>query len=312
MDRVAYITKRLLQAIPLVLTLTVLVFLIMHLIPGDPAVIMLGLLATEEKVQVMREHLGLDKPLWVQFWIFVRNLTRGDLGWSIVTRMPVSDLIKQRLPLTLFLVAYSMSLAVIITIPLSLLAALKRDSLLDQIIRAACVVVMATPEFWIGILLLVLLGVAIPIFPVGHVGETFAERLHCLFLPAFTMGLHVAAVLTRNLRDGIISTLSSEHVVFARIKGLRARLVLTKHVLRNSMISTLTLFGLYVGWMVGGSVIIESVFALPGLGHGMVMSILGRDYPTVQGFTLVYGVLVSVVYLATDVAYSFLDPRITL
>jgi peptide/nickel transport system permease protein len=312
MDRIVYIVNRMLQMIPLVLVLSVLVFFMIHLIPGDPVMKILGIQARPEQIQEMTKHLGLDKPLWVQFSVFVRNLTRGDLGTSVIAQIPVSDLIKQRLPLTLFLVAYSMSLAAIITVPLSLLAALKRDSLLDQIIRTACVAMMATPGFWIGILLLILLGIKIPIFPIGGAGNTFTERLYYLFLPALTMSLQVAAVLIRNLRDGIISTLSSEHVVFARIKGLRARLVLTKHVLRNSMISAVTLFGLYIGWTVGGSVVIESVFALPGLGHGMVMSILGRDYPAVQGFTLVYAILVSVVYLITDITYSFVDPRVTL
>lgn len=312
MDRFAYILGRLLQTIPTVLAITILVFLMVHLIPGDPASVMLGLKATPEKIEALTEHLGLDKPLWTQFWIFLQNLFRGDLGESHISRLPVVELIQRRLPITLFLAAYAAFLALAITVPVSLIAALKKDSLLDQTIRAVVVTLMSTPGFWIGILLLILLGVKIPIFPVGGIGQTFSERLYYLFLPALTLSLHLAAVLTRNLRDGLIAAMSSEHVVFARAKGLWERLVLSKHVLRNALVSTLTLLGVYMSWMVGGSVIIETVFAIPGVGWTMVQAIMGRDYPVVQGLTFTFGILVSVVYLITDIAYSFLDPRVTL
>ena len=311
-DRVAYVTGRVLQMIPTVVVITVLVFLMVHLIPGDPATIMLGLKATPDKVQALTERMGLDKPLYMQFWLFVKNVFRGDLGDSLVSRVPVVDLIKMRLPLTLFLTAYAVILAVVMTVPLSLLAALNKDRFVDQAIRAVIVTLLSTPAFWVGICLLILLGVKIPLFPVGGVGKTFLERLHSLFLPALTLSLHMMAVLTRNLRDGIINALNSEHVVFARAKGLQERLVLLKHVLRNAMVSTLTILGIYMSWLVGGSVIIETVFALPGVGWTMVQAILGRDYPVVQGLTLTFGILVSVVYLLTDLVYSFLDPRVTL
>lgn len=312
MDRVSFIISRLLQMIPTVLTITVLVFLMIHLIPGDPATIRLGIKATEEKIEAMTKHMGLDKPLYVQFGLFMRNLFQGDLGSSLISRIPVIELIQRRLPLTLFLAGYAAVLAVLLTIPLSLLAALNKDSLIDQAIRAVFVSLLSTPSFWIGIILLILLGIKFPIFPVGGVGQTIGERLYYLFLPAFTLSLHPAAVLTRNLRDGILATLNSEHVVFARAKGLQERLVLIKHVLRNAMVSTLTLLGLYMSWLVGGSVIIETVFAVPGMGWTMVQGIMGRDYPVVQGLTLTFGILVSVVYLITDIAYSFVDARVTL
>jgi peptide/nickel transport system permease protein len=214
--------------------------------------------------------------------------------------------------LTLFLVAYAMTLAVVITIPLAVTAALKRDTLIDQVIRTFSVVMISTPGFWIGLLLLILLGVKVSVFPVGGDGDGFVDRLYHLFLPALTLALGVAAVLTRNLRDAMLTTLTAEHAVVARAKGLRQRQVLLTHVLRNAMISTVTLFGLYIGWLIGGSVIIESVFALPGMGSMMVIAIMGRDYQVIQGFTLVYAVLVSIVYLLTDIAYSFLDPRVSL
>jgi peptide/nickel transport system permease protein len=311
-DRLAFVITRLLQAIPTVIAITVLVFLMVHLIPGDPATVMLGLKATPEKVEVLTERMGLDEPLWKQFVIFLGNLATGDLGESLISRLPVGTLIRRRLPITLFVAGYATVLAIAMTIPLSLIAALNKDTLIDQIIRGVFVTIMSTPGFWIGILLLIVLGVQIPIFPVGGIGETFSDRLYYLFLPALTLALRLAAVLTRNLRDGLITALDSQHVVFARTKGLVERLVLLKHVLRNALVSTLTLLGVYMSWLVGGSVITETVFAIPGVGWTMVQAITGRDYPVVQGLTFTFGILVSLVYLLTDIAYSFLDPRVSL
>jgi peptide/nickel transport system permease protein len=312
MGRGTYILNRLLQMIPTLVVLLILIFLMIRLIPGDPAVTMLGIQATTDRVEELRHHLGLDQPWPVQFAIYVGNLAHGDLGASILVRAPVADLVRQRLPLTLFLVAYAMLLAVLMIVPLALLAALKKDRLVDQVIRGFSVLMIVTPGFWIGILLLILLGVRLPIFPVGGAGRSAADWPYYLFLPALTLALHVAAVLTRNLREALLQTMGSEHVYVARAKGLPASRVLLNHVLRNALISTVTLFGLYVGWLVGGSVIIESVFALPGMGSMMIQAILGRDYPVVQSFTLIYAILVSLVYLVTDIAYSFIDPRVSL
>lgn len=312
MGRGAYILNRLLQMIPTVIVLAILVFLMIRLIPGDPAVTMLGIEATPDRVHELRQHLGLDQPWPVQFGIYARNLARGDLGRSTLVRAPVGDLVRQRLPLTLFLVAYAMILAVLLILPLAVLAALKKDRLVDQIIRGFSIALIVTPGFWIGLLLLILLGVKFPVFPVGGAGRSPADWPYYLFLPALTMGLHVAAVLTRNLRDALLTTMQSEHVLVARAKGLRATRVMLNHVLRNAMVSTVTLFGLYLGWLVGGSVIIESVFALPGMGSMLIHAILGRDYQVVQSFTLIYAILVSLIYLLTDIAYSFVDPRVTL
>jgi peptide/nickel transport system permease protein len=312
LDRVRYTIGRLIQMVPIVLGITILTFLLVHMIPGDPALVILGIKATPESLAAMRERMGLDRPLWVQFGIFMGNLARGNLGDSLVYRVPVMELIQRRLPLTLSIAAYAAVMAVIMAIPLSLIAALHRNGLADQIIRGVFVTLMSIPAFWIGLMLLILLGIKIPLFPVGGVGDTLPERLHHLFLPALTEALALSAVLTRNLRDAIITTMSSEHVVFARAKGLDEKLVLSRHILRNSMVSSLTLLGVYMSWLVGGSVVIETVFALPGVGSTMVQAILGRDYPVVQGLTLTFGILVSLVYLITDIAYSFLDPRVAL
>lgn len=312
MGQRAHIFRRLLQMIPTVIVLVLLVFFMIRLIPGDPAVTLLGINATQDRVQELRQHLGLDKPLIVQLAIYVRNLAHGDLGNSLLVRVPVLDLVRQRLPLTLFLVGYAMVLALLMTLPLALLAVLKKGGIVDQLVRGFSMTMIATPGFWIGILLLILLGVKIHVFPVGGAGKSPRDWPYHLFLPALTLALHVAAVLTRNLRDSLLTMLEAEHVLVARAKGLGARRVMVGHVLRNAMISTVTLFGLYIGYLVGGSVIIESVFALPGMGSMIVQAILGRDYQVVQGFTLIYAILVSVVYLLTDIAYSFVDPRVSL
>lgn len=312
MGRRAFILSRLIQMIPTLVVLAVLIFLMIRAIPGDPAVTVLGIQATPDKVAAMRHHMGLDQPIPVQFLIFVKQLFHGDLGRSILVQVPVSTLVRQRLPLTLSLVAFAMLLALIITIPLSILSAIKKDGPIDHFVRLFTVVGISTPGFWIGILLLLLLGVKVQLFPVGGIGTSPLNDIRYLALPAFTMAFGVSAVLTRNLRDAILTTMHQEHVTVARAKGLSGRVVLARHVLRNAMISTVTLLGLYLGWLVGGSVIIESVFALPGMGSMMISAIMGRDYQVVQGFTLVYAVLVLIIYLLTDLAYSFVDPRITL
>jgi|AmaraimetFIIA100_FD_contig_121_156266_length_2945_multi_3_in_0_out_0_2 peptide/nickel transport system permease protein len=312
MNRRAYITGRLAQMSVTFAILAVLIFYMIRLIPGDPALTMLGIQATPDAVAQLRHQMGLDQPVPVQFAIFLGGLLQGDLGRSILARVPVMDLVRARLPITLFLVTYAMILALVITVPLAVTAALQRDRAADQAIRGFSVFWISTPSFWVGILMLIAFGVNLGWFPVGGAGRGVAERAYYLFLPALTMGLGVSAVLTRNLRDAILSALNSEHVVVARAKGLPGRRVVLRHVLRNAIISTVTLLGLYIGYLVGGSVIIESVFALPGMGSEMVSAILGRDYQVVQGFTLVYAVLVSVVYLLTDITYSMIDPRVAL
>ncbi|MCJ7622552.1 MAG: ABC transporter permease [Anaerolineaceae bacterium] len=311
-DKFIYIVGRILQAIPTIMIITILVFFMIRIIPGDPATVMLGMKATPERVEALTRYMGLDKSLLTQFTIFLQNIFKGQLGDSIILRTPVTVLIANRLPLTLFLAFYAIIISILVSVPLSLGLALTKDSWFDQTVRAVLMTMLSTPSFWFGIILLILLGVKIPIFPVGGVREGFVNRLQDLFLPAVTLSLHMTAVLTRNLRDNIISILQSEHIVFAYAKGLQDRIVFVRHVLRNASISGITIVGLYMSWMVGGSVVIETVFAIPGMGYTMIQGIMGRDYIVVQGLTLVFGIMVSVIYLINDIVYSLLDPRVTL
>jgi len=312
MDRVTYIISRLLQLIPTIIIVMVLVFFLTRIIPGNPARLMLGIQAKPEDVARFTKQWGLDQPIYIQFGVWVANLLKGDLGNSLVMRVPIIQILVDRLPVTLFMTFYAVAIAIVTAIPLAVISAFNKDSWIDQLIRALNISILSTPNFWIGILLLIAFGVLIPLFKIGGVGPTFTDRLRDLFLPALTLALNMSSTITRNLRDGLISMLNSDHVVFSRAKGLSDRKVIIGHVLRNALIPTTTLIGIYLSWMVGGSMIIESVFGIPGIGSMMIQGILGRDYPIVQILTLVYALFVSLIYLITDLLYSFLDPRVSL
>ena len=305
----SYVLRRLLQIIPLFLAVMVLVFLLVHLIPGDPVSTLLGDRATPEIVARANRELGLDKPLIVQFGLFVNQLLHGNLGESINLKVPVLRLILERLPITLFLTVYAAVLGVLMAVPLAVLAAVRRNTWVDALIRAVFQVGLSLPVFYVALQLLTLLGARLGWFPIGGYGETFGDHLYHLFLPALTLGLNLAAILVRTLRNSVIEVLTAEYVDFARAKGLRSRVIMTRHVLRNALIATVTLLGLNIGALIGGAVITETVFAIPGVGRLMVDAIFGRDYPVIQGLTLTFAVLVSLVFLATDLIHARLDPR---
>jgi peptide/nickel transport system permease protein len=307
-----YVLKRLLQIIPTFLAVMLVVFLLVRLLPGDPASAILGDRATAEIVERTNRQLGLDRPLPVQFGIFVSRLLQGDLGDSISLKIPVLRLIGERLPVTLFLTVYAAVLGVLMAVPLAVLAAVKRNTWIDAVIRAVFQVGLSLPVFYVALQLLTLLGARLQWFPIGGYGNTFSEHLYHLFLPALTLGLNLAAVLVRTLRNSVIEVLTAEYVEFARAKGLRSNLILSRHVLRNALIPTVTLLGLNIGALIGGAVITETVFAIPGVGRLMVDAIFGRDYPVIQGLTLTFAVLVSVVFLITDLIHARLDPRMEL
>ncbi len=305
-----YVVKRLLQIIPLFLAVMVLVFVLVRLIPGDPVSALLGDRATDEIVARANRELGLDKPILVQFGLFVENILRGNLGDSLTLKVPVLRLIAERLPITLFLTVYAAVIGVLLAVPLATLAAIYRNSWLDNLIRAVFQLGLSLPVFYVALQLLTLLGARLGWFPIGGYGDNFGDRLYHLFLPALTLGLNLAAVLLRTLRSSVIEVLTAEYVEFARAKGIKSTLVLTRHVLRNALISTVTLLGLNIGALIGGAVITETVFAIPGVGRLMVDAIFGRDYPVIQGLTLTFALLVSLVFLATDLIHARLDPRI--
>ena len=311
MTLASYVARRLLLLIPTLLFIAVVVFLLVRLLPGDPASAILGDRALDADVERINRELGVDQPLVVQFVRFLGQLLRGDLGDSITLKVPVASLIAQRMPVTMLLTAMAAGIAVVLALPLAFLAATRPGGLADGTVRGAFQVGLSTPVFYLGLILLTVFGARLGWFPVGGYGDGFLEHLYHLFLPAMTLALSLAAVLMRNLRAAIIGVLGAEYVDFARAKGLRPRVLMLRHVLRNALISTVTLFGLSIGTLLGGAVITESVFAIPGAGRLMIDSIYGRDYPVVQGMTLALAVLVSLTFLVTDIVQASLDPRVT-
>jgi len=311
MDMPAYVARRLLQMVPVVLGVTILVFFMIHLVPGDPARTMLGVHASPERVALLHKQWGLDKSLLVQYKLFMERLIHGDLGDSLFYHVPARELIIDRLPVTLWLIGYGTALSILIAMPLAALAASKRDAARDHVVRVVPLIGLGFPSFWVGIMLLLAFGLNMGrLFPVGGYGTGFAGHIRSMFLPALTVAIAISPILIRSLRASLLNVLESDYVTTARSKGLPERRVLIRHALRNAVISTVTILGVNIGYLVGGTLVIEQVFALPGVGQLMINSIFQRDFPVVQGVTLVFAILVVLVYLITDVVHSLLDPRV--
>lgn len=312
MTLLLFLLRRLIQLVPALVGITLVAFVLLRVLPGDAASLLIGARGSEADVERLRHQLGLDAPLWSQYLTFLADMVSGSFGQSIVQRRPVSTAIIERMWPTLALVAYATVLAIVITLPLATIAALKRGRLIDLAIQGAFVAVMSMPAFWLGILLILLFGIKLPIFPVSGYGEGFVDRLWHLFLPAFVIALGTSALTIRSLRSSLIAVRSAEFVDTARSKGLTEGEVLRRHILRNSLISTVSVLSVHTSWVIGGTVVIEAVFALPGLGNLLVSSIFSRDYPVVQGLTVTFAALVMLISILTDLAYAAIDPRIRL
>jgi len=310
MHLVRYSLLRLVQMVPVLLGITLVVFLLLRVMPGDPATLILGQRGTLEDIARLTEQLGLDQPLWQQYLAFLWDVVTGRLGQSIAYRAPVGPLILERLPATLVLVAYSTVLTILITVPLAVLAAVKKDRPADFAVKSIFVVFMSMPSFWLGVLLILLFSVKLGLFPVSGYGSGVAGRLWHLFLPALVIAAGTSALTIRSLRSSILAVTHADYVDTARAKGLRPPAVMLRHILRNSLISTISVLAVHTSWIIGGTVVIESVFAVPGLGYLLVSSIFSRDYPMVQGLTVVFAILVVAISLLTDIAYAVVDPRV--
>ena len=311
MGRFAYIRKRLILMVFVLFGVTILIFGMVRIIPGDPAFLILGDRATDQNAAALREQLGLNKPLYEQYWMFVSGFAKGSLGDSLLYRQPVADLVGKRVPISISLAFYAMTLAAFITLTFGIWSAVQQGRIADHLIRLSFLFILTTPNFWFGILLILLLALGLHWFPVAGFGETLQDHIWYLFLPALTLALQLSAVLIRNLRSQIILTMRADYVRTARAKGLSERWVLLRHVLRNALMSTITIFGLQFGYLIGGTLVIETVFAVPGMGQLLFQSITARDYPVVQAITVISAFLVIIVNLFVDLSYSFLDPRVT-
>ncbi|MBK5518181.1 ABC transporter permease [Pseudomonas sp. TH10] len=312
MQILRFCLSRLLQLIPVLLGITLIAFLLLRVMPGDPATLILGNRGSAEEIARLTTQLGLDRPVWMQYLNFLSDCLQGSFGRSIAYKTAVGPLIWERLWATLALVGYSTVLALLMTVPLAFLSALRRNGVFDHLIKVLFVMAMSMPAFWIGVLLVLAFSIYWPIFPVSGYGEGFPDRLHHLFLPSFVVALGTAALTIRSMRSSIIGVLSAEFIDTARAKGIGQSALLLRHVLRNSLLSTISVLGVHTSWVIGGTVVIESVFAIPGLGNLLVSSISARDYPMVQGLTVTFAVLVVLINLLTDLAYVIADPRVKL
>jgi peptide/nickel transport system permease protein len=306
-----YVLRRLLQLVPITFGVTILVFFLIHLVPGDPAATILGNQATPARVALLHHQWGLDRPIWVQYWKFMGRVVHGNLGDSLFYGVSAGHLVLQRLPVTLWLIGLGTLLSVLIAVPLAAIAATYRDRVPDHVVRAVPLIGLGFPPFWVGIVLLLVFGLHLGrAFPVGGYGAGFVGHLHSMFLPALTVAFGIAPILIRSLRASLLEVLESEYVTTARSKGLPESRVLVRHALRNAVVSTVSVLGVNIGYLVGGTLVIEQVYALPGIGQLMINSIFQRDFPVVQAVTLVFSVMVVLVYLLSDVAHALLDPRV--
>ena len=300
-----YVIKRLFSIIPVLIGISLLLFLMLRMLPGDPAQVLAGEMATPEEVEIIRHQLGLDRPIYTQYIFFLSRLSRFDLGRSARTQNPVTEEIWARLPNTMLLAIVAITLACLIGIPAGIISALRPYSLLDYTITVTALFGISMPVFWLGLMLVVVFAVWLNWLPAGGIG-TWKH----VILPSFTLASFVVAFIARMTRSTMLEVLSQDYTTTARSKGLKEKVVVVKHAFRNALIPIITVVGLQFGMLLGGAVLTETVFAWPGLGRLIVDSIRARDYPMIQGAILVFGLLYILVNLAVDIIYAYVDPRI--
>ncbi|MGA3797532.1 ABC transporter permease [Pseudomonas fluorescens] len=304
--------QRLLQMIPVLIGISLVSFLLVQLSPGDPVRLLLGDRATETAIAQLREQYGLDQPLIPQYFTYLSNLLTGDLGRSIRYQLPVNELILQYLSATVFLVAYAVAVSVPATLLLASIAARYRGRWPDHAIRAFAILGMTFPVFWLALMMARLFGVELGWFPVSGYGQGFVEHLHHLFLPVLSTSAWLVPLLLRNLRAALIKEMDAEYVDASRAKGLPEGYIFRRHVFANSVLPTLNLLGVMIAFLIGSSVVVEIVYAVPGLGSLMVSSVIGRDYYVIQGLTLFYALATLIVTLTIDILSTLIDPRVKL
>jgi len=318
-----YILKRLIEIVPTILMITLVVFVMMRSIPGDPVVALLGDAYTEEDAVKARAEYGLDRPILLQYAIWLGKLVRGDWGRSILSGRAVLDDVLVRLPVTVELIVLSMVVALLIAIPAGIIGAIRQNTWADYSATTVAMIGVSIPEFFIGVLLLLAfsigMGGMLPssgwvylpgTCPSMVCGVSFWGNMQHVLLPAIALGVGRAALLTRLLRASMLEVIRTEYVTTARAKGLAERPVVFKHALKNALIPTVTVMGLQVGFLIGGAIVVETLFAMPGLGTFGIDAIIARDYQQVQGFALITALAFVFVNLLVDLTYTFLDPRI--
>ena len=302
--------KRLAQAVPVLIGVTLVTFALTALIPGNVAQVLLGPRANPQQVRALATAYGLNQPLWVQYGRFLTRLAHGNLGYSLILDQNVGAAIAQRAPATLLLVAYATVLAAGLSAPLGMAAARRAGRPADHVIRLGVGTGLSLPTFWVAVMLILFVALPTHIFPVSGYGGSFPAHLWYLFLPALALALTFIAVITRSLRASALQVLKEPYVTTALAKGLSARQLMRRHVRRNALLPVVTIAGLNMAWLISGTVVVETVFAVPGLGQLLVNSVLDHDYQVVQALVLVFAVFVVLVNIATDLLYAALDPRV--
>lgn len=308
-----YIIRRILQMIPALFLVSVAVFMIIHLIPGDPAQIVAGPNATDEQLEALTRQFGLDQPLWIQYFTWLRNALSGNMGYSFINDYPVNKMIAQRVPATLELAAAAAIIVLFISIPLGIFASLRPGSFIDFTSTLFSALSFAVPGFWLAIILIMLFSLKLKWLPPSGRPEFSnepIEHLKSLIMPALALGIGISAKIARYLRSSMLEVLDQDYTRTARSKGLHERVVVGRHVLRNALIPVITVMGLQVGDLLSGAIIVESVFAWPGVGRLTMQAISWRDYSLLQADVLYIVLAFMVINLLTDLAYGFIDPRI--
>lgn len=309
----AFIAKRLMLIIPAMLAMSVIVFFIIRFVPGDPATVMLGLRSTPENVESLREELRLNDPVWVQYGHWLGNIVRGDLGVDYRTHEPIRDQLLTRLPVTLEMALLAMVMSAAMGIPLGVLAAVRRNGPADVGANALGLAGISIPDFWLGVMLILVMALVLGWLPSSGfvpIQESLGDNIKHLLLPAFTLAVNFAAVLTRTTKAAVLEVLSRTYVRTAHAKGLAEGVVVAGHVLRNAAIPVITVMGLQLGYALGGAIIIEQIFSLPGVGRLTLNAVLERNYPVVQGAVLLVTFLFMTINVLTDSLYAIVDPRL--
>ncbi len=310
MSRFGTLPRRLFHTVIVLFGITLVTFFLLRLIPGDPALAILGSSYTHTRAVAIDNFLGLNKPIWTQYGQYMDRLFHGNLGFSFFYNESATTVIGQHVTPTVFLVAYSAVLAAVISFPIGFISGLRRSGLIDQAARVFFTLSFAMPGFWLGIILLLIFSVHLAIFPLSGFGVGIVGHLYYLFLPALTIALGFSTVLVRSLRAATIATLQAEFIDTARMKGIKWSRVLWRHVFRNAVLAVIAVYGVNLAYLISGTVLVENVFSLPGLGSLLVSSVSDRDYPIVQGVTLLFAVLIVAINLLTDVVQAALDPRV--
>jgi peptide/nickel transport system permease protein/oligopeptide transport system permease protein len=300
-----YTIRRLLYTIPVLIGISVILFIMLSALPGDPAQVLAGDMATPEEVERIRVQLGLDRPLYEQYGKFLFNLAQFDLGRSARTQNPVTEEIWARLPNTFVLAVAAIFLACMFGIPAGIISAVKPYSWMDAVVTSGALFGISMPVFWLGLMLVVVFSVFLRWLPAGGIGE-----FKHIILPSVTLASFVVAFIARMTRASMLEVLGQDYITTARSKGLKENILIVRHALPNALIPIITMIGLQFGMLLGGAVLTETVFAWPGLGRLIVDSILARDYPMIQGVILIFGLLYVLVNLVVDLIYAFVDPRI--